>query len=170
MTYDRVFVGNTRGVNRDCIFWCKDHNIEVQLWGRKEGPGGWLQKIEEGSCIKLHDFLPNDELPDVFRSSKIVLNNHFDDMKQEGFINLRTIEALFCGCAILSDYHEELYNLFGDALIYYYNEEDFLQKLAWLEENYEEQREKVRALWPIIKDLYSLESRVKQLIQIAEEL
>jgi len=170
LTYDRVFVGNTRSVTRDCIFWCEEEQIEIQLWGRLKGSSGWLPRIKEGSSIKLHEFLPNDQLPDLFRASKIVLNDHFEDMKREGFINLRTIEALFCGCAILSDYHQELYDLFGDAIIYYHDKEDFLQKLAWLEEHYEEQREKVKALWPTIKDLYSLDGRVKQLIEVAEQL
>ena len=170
LKYDKVFVGNTRGVKRDCIFWCEERQIEVDLWGRNEGSSGWLKRIGEGSSIKLHGFLPNDELPDLFRSSKIIFNNHFDDMKREGFINLRTVEALLCGSAILSDYHQELYDLFGDAIVYYQNEEEFFEKLAWLEEHYEEQREKVLAIWPKIKEEYSLESRVKTLIEIAEKL
>lgn len=170
LTHDKVFVGNTRGVKRDCIYWCEEHQIEVDLWGRKEGNMGWAKRMKEDSSVKLHGFLPNNELPDVFRASKIVLNDHFDDMKREGFINLRTIEALFCGCAILSDYHQELENLFGDTIVYYRDEEEFLEKLAWLEEHYEEQRQKVLATWPKIREEFSLENRVKTLIEISENI
>lgn len=166
--YDKVFVGNTRGVKRDCIFWCEDKKIEVDLWGRKEGAFGWAKRIQENSSIRLHGFLQNDKLPEVFRSSRIILNDHFEDMKREGFINLRTIEALLCGSAVLSDYHQELEELFGDMIIYYHDEEEFFEKLEWLETHYEEQEQKVLAKWPEIRDKFSLESRVKELIQIAE--
>jgi len=168
--YDKVFVGNTRNMRRNCIFWCEDHQIDVDLWGRREGKAGWANRIKQDSSIKLHGFLPNNELPDILRASRIVLNDHFEDMNREGFINLRTIEGLACGCAVLSDYNQELENLFGDAIVYYHDEKDFLEKLAWLEEHYEEQIQKVLATWPMIQKEYSLESRVKHLIKIAEEL
>lgn len=170
LKYDKVFVGNTRGVTRDCITWCEDNHVEVNLWGKTDGPNGWANKIKEDSSIKLEGFLPNEELPNVYRASKIVLNDHFGDMRREGFINLRTIEALFCGCAILSDYHHELENLFGDSIVYYRDEEEFLQKLAWLEEHYEEQRQKVLDIWSTLQKEYSFEERAKTLAKIAEEL
>ena len=168
--YDRVFVGNTRGVQRDCICWCDEHDIAIDLWGRREGKVGWANRIKKDSLIKLHGYLPNDELPGVFRASKIVLNNHFEDMKREGFINLRTLEALFCGCTLLSDRNQELENLFGDSIVYYDDEQDFLEKLAWLEEHYAQQQKKVVDMWPELRAKYSLQSRVKELIEIAEKL
>ncbi len=168
--YDKIFVGNTRNVRRDCIFWCEEHQIDVDLWGRKEGKAGWANRIKEGSTVRLHGYLPNNELPDVLRSAKIILNNHFEDMNREGFINLRTIEALSCGCTVLSDYNKELENLFGEAIVYYHDENDFLKKLSWLEEHYEEQRQKVLETWPKIREEFSLESRVKALIELAETI
>ena len=168
--YGNVFVGNTRSTRRECIYWCHEHKIDVNLWGRLKGSSGWEIRIPSDSTVKLHNFLPNDELPELFRSSKIVLNNHFDDMNREGLMNLRTIETMFCGCAVLSDRNPEVEKLFGDCIVYYDDEEDFLEKLEWLQEHYEEQEKKVRERWPEFRDKYSLKARVKELIDIAESI
>ena len=46
---------------------------------------------------------PNDELRKVYSSAKIVLCDHWDDMREHGFISNRIYDALACGATIVSD-------------------------------------------------------------------
>jgi len=170
LKYDKVFVGNTRKVRRNIVSWCEDHKIPIQVWGRMEGPTGWKNYVKEDTCIKLERPIPNDELPNLYRASKIILNDHFDEMREYGFVNNRVMEALSCGRPVLSDYSEEYEELFGDSLVYYYDEEDFLKKLKWLEEHLDEQKEKVLAVWPKLQKEFSFEARVDALLEMVEKL
>lgn len=168
--YDKVFVGNTRFVHRNVATWCENHNIPLHLWGRMEGKSRWQKYVKEDTSIILEGPMPNEELPDIYRASKIILNDHYDDMREEGFINNRILEALSCGRPVLSDWCEEYERLFGDSLVYYYDEEDFLEKLKWLDEHSEEQKEKVMAIWPKLREEYSFAARAEALIEMVNEL
>ena len=168
--YDKVFVGNTRKVHRNIVTWCEEHKIPIQVWGRMDGPTGWKNYVKKDTCIKLESPMPNDELPNLYRASKIILNDHFDEMREYGFVNNRVMEALSCGRPVLSDYSEEYEELFGDSLVYYYDEDDFLKKLKWLEEHLEEQTEKVLAVWPKLQKEFSFEARVDALLEMVEEI
>ena len=147
-------------MHRNVATWCENHNIPLHLWGRMEGNSRWQKYVKEDTSIILEGPMPNDELPDIYRASKIILNDHYDDMREEGFINNRILEALSCGRPVLSDWCEEFERLFGDSLVYYHDEEDFLEKLKWLEEHSEEQKEKVLAIWPKLQKEYSFGARV----------
>ena len=91
-------------------------------------------------------------------------------MREEGFINNRILEALSCGRPVLSEYSEEFEKLFGDSLVYYHDEEDFFEKIKWLEEHAEEQKEKVLAIWPKLQEEYSFAARAKEQDEIVKEL
>jgi len=170
LKYDKVFVGNTRQVHRNMVVWCEKNNIPIQVWGRIEGKNGWKNYVKADTCIKLESPMPNGQLPDLYRASKIILNDHFDEMREEGFINNRILEALSCGRPVISDHCDEYEELFGDSLIYYHDEDDFIQKLKWLEMNTEEQRKKVLSIWPKLQKEFSFEARVNELLKIVGEI
>lgn len=168
--YDKVFVGNTRKVTRQFITWCDKHDIPLHIWGKMHGPDGWKNNIREGSAIVLEDGVKNCVLPQIYRASRIIFNDHFDDMRELGFLNNRVIEALCCGRPLISDYCADFEKLFGDSVVFYRDEEDFLEKLKMLEENYDEQREKVLDFWPVLQKEFSFEARAKTLVEEVEGL
>ena len=43
------------------------------------------------------EHVPNDELRHVYSSAGIVLNDHWDDMREHGYISNRVYDALACG-------------------------------------------------------------------------
>ena len=164
-TYGNVFVGNTRGVYRGCVEWCEKNEIPLHLWGRVEG-NGWKQFIDANSFVKLEGGISNEELPNIYRQSKIILNDHYDDMRNEGFFNNRTFEGLCCGRPVISDYHPDFEKVFGDCVLFYHNEEDFVNKLKMLSDNYDEYRQRVLEIWPKLKQEYSFEARASELIEM----
>lgn len=170
LKYEKVFVGNARSEQRNVVTWCDEHDIPLHLWGRVRGQNSWHNFLKEDTKVIVEGPMENTALPDLYRSSKIIFNDHYTDMREEGFINNRILEALSCGRPVLSDYSEEFEKLFGDSLVYYHDEEDFFEKIKWLEEHAEEQKEKVLAIWPKLQEEYSFAARAKELDEIVKEL
>ncbi|MGN0312548.1 MAG: glycosyltransferase [Lachnospiraceae bacterium] len=92
-------------------------------------------------------------------------------MRQKGFLNNRVLEGLCCGRPVLSDYCEEYEELLGDSVVFYRDEQDFLEKLKLLEQSdfYTQQMEKVQAAWPLLQQKYSFEARTRQLVELAKQ-
>ena len=170
--YDKVFVGNTRYVKRTCVDWCEKHDVVLKLWGRTEGKAGWKVFVKPESCVELMGGVRNEDLPELYRKSGIILNDHFEDMRQKGFLNNRVLEGLCCGRPVLSDYCEEYEELLGDSVVFYRDEQDFLEKLKLLEQSdfYTQQMEKVQAAWPLLQQEYSFEARTRQLVELAKTI
>ena len=124
IVYDRVFVGNTRGVNRNCVKWCSDNKIELDVWG-----GGWEKYYKDDPYIHLHGIIPYDETAEIYRKSKIIINDHHDEMQKTGMINNRCPEVLLCGKTMLCDWSQGVEDEFGDLFTYYHDENDFMEAL-----------------------------------------
>lgn len=163
--YDRVFVGNPRGVRRKVVAWCDDNGIELDVWGND-----WDSLFSGSKSVHFHDQIENDRLPELYRASRVILNDHWDDMKEYGFVNNRIMEALCCGNPVLSDWSEAYSELFGDVLVFYEDEEDFKTKLCEIDKNEEEIRRKIRGFWPVLQKNYSFEARAKEMRQDFEKL
>ena len=77
------------------------------------GPG-WGDELPAG--VLRGDYLPNDQLPQAYRSSRVVLNDHWPDMAAHGFINNRLFDAVATGARVVSDRVDGIEELFGDAV------------------------------------------------------
>jgi spore maturation protein CgeB len=96
--YDIVFVGNTRQNKvRKVISDLGDSKYQVKIWG-----WGWKGLIPEEWYGG--EYYENARLNELYAASKIVLNDHHDDMKREGFINPRVLDVLASGGFVVSDY------------------------------------------------------------------
>ena len=111
-------------------------------------------------------FIENSQIPALYRTAKVTLNDHWKDMLDFQFVNNRIFDALACGLPVISDYCDELKEIFPDAVLYYSNKEEFDQCVKEIENNYEEVRARVDAQWPMIKEKYSFEARAKELVEI----
>jgi len=101
--YDIVFVGNTRqNAVRKVIGDMKviadmgDPGFTVKIWG-----WGWKGLIPDGWYAG--GYYENSRLNELYASAKIVLNDHHDDMRREGFINPRVLDVLASGGFVVSD-------------------------------------------------------------------
>ena len=73
------------------------------------------------------EFVPNDELATVYSSVGVLLNDHWDTMRNWGIVSNRLFDALACGTPIVSDHLPELSELFGDAVSTYRDAEELRQ-------------------------------------------
>jgi hypothetical protein len=106
---DVVFVGKTRAVLRPVVRAVVDAGLAPAVWGE-----GWAGILD--SRHLRGTFLPNAELPAVYRAARVVLNDHWDDMAAGGFLSNRLFDAVACGASVLSDPVDGMAEVFGDAV------------------------------------------------------
>lgn len=165
-TYDHeyVFIGNSRGVARRCVVWAAQDKLPLKIWG-----GGWAKILGDNRTIVQEPSVENSQIPDIYRSSRATLNDHWKDMLECHFVNNRIFDALACGLPVISDCSDELKEIFPDAVLYYETKEDFDKCIQTLETDYASVKAKVMAQWPLIKEKYSFETRAKELVEIVEK-
>jgi GT2 family glycosyltransferase/spore maturation protein CgeB len=91
-----VFVGNSRGVLRDCVRWCIEQKLGVDIYGT-----GWEPFIKDGRLMG--HLIPNQVLAGVYASSRVVLCDHWPDMKRLGYISNRVFDVLCAGGVLAVD-------------------------------------------------------------------
>lgn len=159
--YDRVFVGHTRGENRNCVKWCRDNKIELDVWG-----GGWEKYYKNDPYIHLHGTISYDETAEIYRKSKIIINDHHHEMRKTGMINNRCPEVLLCGKTMLCDWSQGVEDEFGDLVTFYHDENDFVEALGRAEENYERLCSEIDNRYDELVDKYSFASGIKKMVEI----
>ena len=122
--HDLLFVGNTRKVFRDSVKYAIKNNFDISVYGN-----GWNEFIDE-RFIK-GTYINNRELSKYYSSAKIVLNDHYSDMKQYGFVSNRIFDVTFCGGFIVSDYQEDIKTIFKGSIPTYKNEKEFCDIVSY---------------------------------------
>ncbi|ACZ31596.1 glycosyl transferase family 2 [Xylanimonas cellulosilytica DSM 15894] len=106
---DLLFVGGARfgAGGRPLVEMAIDSGADVSLWGP-----GWSHVSPEQTR---GEYLPFKDTPLSYASAKIVLNDHLDVMRDAGFINNRTFDAVAAGVPVITDEVEGL-EIFGGAV------------------------------------------------------
>lgn len=94
--HDLVFVANSRNVLRPIVRDLLPTDRDLAIYG-----GGWDGLIDTRYVVAEH--VPNEELRKVYSSAKAVLCDHWDDMREHGFVSNRIYDALACGATVISD-------------------------------------------------------------------
>ena len=99
--YDIVFVGNNRQDKKgrkiiNDLVSLFPLPFTIKIWGF-----GWEGLIPP----QWHrgDYFDHQQLNQLYSESKIVLNDHHEDMRKEGFINPRILDALASGSFVITD-------------------------------------------------------------------
>lgn len=91
-----LFVGNSRKVFRKILRDLLPTPYGLSVYGKDWGDFIPAQYIKG-------EHIPNDELYKYYGSAGTVLNDHWDDMRDKGFISNRIFDALASGALVLSD-------------------------------------------------------------------
>ena len=95
--YDIIFVGNTRQNKiRKIVDDLGDAPYRIKIWG-----WGWKGLIPDAWYGG--EYYENTRLNTLYAASRIVLNDHHEDMRREGFINPRVLDVLASGGFVVSD-------------------------------------------------------------------
>ncbi len=160
-SHDIVFVANSKqGMGRkiihDLISLGKQWIDRLEVWGE-----GWNGILPE-ECIR-GVYFDNQKLPDLYASSRVVLNDHHEDMRREGFLNPRILDVMASGGVVVSDSLTNDKEIFGEALLTYTSPAELNQILQRLfaDNHY---REHIRKLGLAVAEAYSFKSVAQKII------
>lgn len=164
--YNRVFVGNTRGIFRDHVRWCEKNGIELDVWG-----ANWEEFISpDNKYIHLHGFVEYTQLPDIYRNARVVINEHYRAMLDVEMLNNRFPEVLLCGTPMICDWAESFERNYGDMVLFYRNEEEFVQCMKEMEERYDELRANVMKNQDKLKEEFDFRRGIQRMKALIDDI
>lgn len=159
---DILFVGNSRGVKRPIIRDLLPCPFNLSIYGTE-----WEGLVERG-YIK-GQFIEQDSLHRYYGGAKVLLNDHWDDMRTRGFISNRIFDGLACGAFIVSDQVEGIKSVLGDSVITYSDRADLLDKIAHYLQHEEERRKIALAAIEIIAGRHTFQQRSIEIDRVIRE-
>jgi hypothetical protein len=95
--HELLFVGNSRNARRPVIDALAGTTRELAVYGT-----GWTPQLVEPRHVR-GDWIPNEQLRRYYAAAAITLNDHWRDMRDEGFISNRIYDVLASGGFVISD-------------------------------------------------------------------
>jgi Glycosyl transferase family 2/Glycosyl transferases group 1 len=157
-----LFVGNARGV-RPSVAAARDAGLAVAVYGlRWEGllPPGWWQGT----------YVPNAELPALYRAAGVVLNDHWDDMKAHGFLSNRLFDLVACAARIVTDDVVGLADVFGSSVLTYDTPSSMADAVRMLADEGPAEAAEREGLSLRVRHDHSFDARAARLIEVAASL
>ena len=108
--HEVVIVAKSRGVHRRMVADAVAAGLRPEIYG-----SGWEHLVDPSLVVA--DRVDNADLPSLYSSAGVVLNDHWDDMREWGFVSNRIFDVLACGTPVISDPVPGLHELFGDAVV-----------------------------------------------------
>jgi Glycosyl transferase family 2/Glycosyl transferases group 1 len=155
-----VFVGNSRKVMRRILDDLLPTDRDLVVWG-----GDWDGLID--TRLVAGTYLPNEEVRKAYSSAGIVLNDHWDDMREHGFASNRLYDAVACGALVLSDSIPGLEERFGGAVVTYEGPEELKVLIEHFLEHPEERALRGAAGRELVLADHTFASRVDALVAFA---
>ncbi|MGZ5403686.1 MAG: glycosyltransferase, partial [Nocardioides sp.] len=104
-----LFVGGSRKVARPIVMASVERGLPLSIYGP-----GWSGLVDRRHLKG--DYLANDELGAAYRSAGVVLNDHWDDMREQGFVSNRLFDAAAAGARVITDDVAGLPDAFGRSV------------------------------------------------------
>jgi hypothetical protein len=107
--HDVVIVAKSRGQYRTAVADAIASGLRPAIYG-----SGWEPFVD--TALIADDYVENDDLARVYSSVGVLLNDHWETMREWGFVSNRVFDALACATPVISDDLPEIVELFGDAV------------------------------------------------------
>ncbi len=135
------FLGNSRYARRPVVDAALaaglDDDPGLVIWG-----GAWEKFVDPRLVAATH--VPNAELPRLYASVGVLLNDHWDGMRRWGHLSNRLYDALACGAVVVSDEVPGLDEAFDGAVATWSTPEDLRTTVERLLADPEERAERSR--------------------------
>jgi spore maturation protein CgeB len=107
-----------------------------------------------------------DDMPSVFKSSKINLNISLRSILTG--IPLRAFDIMGCGGFLLTNYQEDFLDFFvpGEDFVYYESMEDACLKVDYYLEHEEERKGMARSAYEKVKEFHTYDCRVREMLEV----
>jgi GT2 family glycosyltransferase len=158
-----LFVGNSRRVLRPVVRDALAAGLPLAVYGDLWS-GLVPDEVVHGRSI------PNDALAAAYGSAGVVLNDHHDAMRADGFVSNRLFDAVASGARVITDPVDGLADLFGPSVQVYETPDD-LARLATLADPDAVFGDAAarRAAADRVRSEHSFAARAARLIEVAHE-
>ena len=155
-----LFVGNSRNVYRPAVEAAVKAGVDLAVYG-----GMWETYIDPR--LVLAQSVPNDRLPAMYRAAGVVLNDHWDDMRREGFWSNRLFDVAAAGGRVLSDHIDGTAEIFGPSVRTWRSAEHLTELLGQpLGELFPDDANLVENALRIGRE-HSFDARARRLVEVA---
>jgi spore maturation protein CgeB len=158
-----VLVGNSRDKFRKIVRDCLEAEVDFHVVGTR-----WEHIVDEDRILGQH--IPNEELAGFYSRCEIVLNDHWDTMREHGFLSNRLFDAAACGAQILTDRVDGLEEVFGDVLLTYEDPEELARVSQSARATLFSERSRRIELAERIRREHSFEVRVRDILHVVQSL
>lgn len=162
--YELLFVGNSRGIFRESVKYAANTGYNFAIYGSK-----WENFGEIGRHIKA-EYMDNAEIGQAYHDACILLNDHWEDMRQEGIVSNRVYDALAAEAFVLSDYMPEIEEIFEGCVLTYKNEEEFQEKVDYYMKHPKERETLAKRGREIVLQKHTFKHRVQVMMEDMEKL
>lgn len=114
--HEVLAVANARGM-RPSVGAALEAGIVPSVYGVR-----WAGLLPEGSWQG--EYIANNELPHVYTAAGVVLNDHWDDMREQGLLSNRLFDLTACDARVISDHLPEVRAVFDDVVLTYRDSDD----------------------------------------------
>ena len=161
--YELLFVGNSRRVYRQILKDLLPTKHHLTVYGRH-----WEEFPVRDYVVS--DYIANEEVGQAYHDAKILLNDHWDDMREYGIISNRIFDALAVGAFVISDEVSGMDEIFQGAVVTYHDREDLAAKIDYYLTHEEERKEKAQVGKEIVLKEHTFDQRVKVIADVIEEM
>jgi O-antigen biosynthesis protein len=112
-----LFVGNSRDVYRRSVRSALAVGVEVQVHG-----SDWETFLPPHLISSR--IVANEELGALYASAGVVLNDHWDDMRRDGFLANRLFDVTACAARLVTDEIAGLEETFGNVVRTFHDEQE----------------------------------------------
>ncbi len=154
-------VAKTRDVLRPIVRDALAAGVRPAIYG-----SGWEQ-FGLGDLV-IRDHLANEDLPGVYASAGVVLNDHWADMAAHGFVSNRIFDVLACGTPIISDPLPELDDLFDGAVLTYQSPAELAALVSSVAAAPDAARARAARGGARVRELHTFARRARQLVDALE--
>ena len=152
--YELLFVGNSRKVFRKAIKYVIPTKYNLAIYGTNWN--GFIDKL----YIKGEN-ISNDELYKHYSNAKITLNDHWDDMKEKGFISNRVFDVLASKGFVITDDVKDLEKYFNNSVVVYKDKSDLNEKIELYINNEHLRQLKIDEGYNIVINNHTFKNRIQ---------
>ncbi|MBX2847238.1 MAG: glycosyltransferase [Acidiferrobacterales bacterium] len=110
LSSELLFVGNSRRVFRDVVKYSVESELPLSLYG------GLWESFVPAEVISGQN-IDNSNLRRYYRNADVVLNDHWETMRKNGFISNRLFDVVASGGVVVTDCVSGMGEIFGDNVI-----------------------------------------------------
>lgn len=158
-----LFVGNSRREYRSMVKWCVESDLPFDLYG-----GGW-EGILPPEMLRA-PAIANRDLAGFYAGHLLLLNDHWDSMRDNGFLSNRLFDGSAVGTPILTDPVAGLAEVFGDTIRTAATIEDFAELARDCLAHPEPWLARARRARDIVLGAHSFDHRARQLADLIDQL